>query len=94
LTDAVTQATCKPRSAYPYRQNLLVQGREAARRYYQIKTKEGKEGQLIVKRYLVNEGKIEVVVFTLKTPALPKRTRFPFWPVFSKATAVVALPSA
>ena len=28
---------------------------------YQIKTKQGKEGQLIVKRYLINEGKTLVV---------------------------------
>ena len=26
---------------------------------YQIKTKQGKEGQLIVKRYLINEGKTD-----------------------------------
>jgi len=38
---------------------------------YQIKTKQGKEGQLIVTRYLVNEGKTEVVVFTLKLNAEP-----------------------
>ena len=38
---------------------------------YQIKTKQGKEGQLIVKRYLINEGKTEVVVFTLKLNAEP-----------------------
>ena len=41
---------------------------------YQIKTKQGKEGQLIVTRYLINEGKTEVVVFILKLntePGLP-----------------------
>ena len=38
---------------------------------YQTKTKQGKEGQLIVKRYLMNEGKAEVVVFTLKLNAKP-----------------------
>ena len=38
---------------------------------YQIKTKQGKDGQLIVKRYLINEGKTEVVVFTLKLNAEP-----------------------
>ena len=37
---------------------------------YQIKTKQGKEGQLIVTRYLINEGKTEVVVFTLKQKAI------------------------
>jgi hypothetical protein len=38
---------------------------------YQIKTKQGKEGQLIVRRYLINEGKTEVVVFTLKLSTEP-----------------------
>ena len=38
---------------------------------YQIKTKQGKEGQLIVTRYLINEGKTEVVVFTLKLNTEP-----------------------
>ena len=38
---------------------------------YQIKTEQGKEGQLVVKRYLINEGKTEVVVFTLKLNAEP-----------------------
>jgi hypothetical protein len=38
---------------------------------YQIKTKQGIEGQLIVKRYLINEGKTEVAVFTLKLNAEP-----------------------
>ena len=38
---------------------------------YQIKTKQGKEGQLIVTRYLINEGKTEVVVFTLKLSTEP-----------------------
>jgi hypothetical protein len=32
----------------------------------QIKTKKGKEHQLIVTRYLINEGKTEAVIFTLK----------------------------
>src|SRR4029077_7090975 len=32
---------------------------------YQIKTKQGKKGQLIVKRYLINKRKTEVVVFAL-----------------------------
>ena len=38
---------------------------------YQIKTKQGKEGQLIVTRYLIDQGKTEVVVFTLKLNAEP-----------------------
>jgi hypothetical protein len=43
---------------------------------YQIKTKQGKEGQLIVTRYLINEGKTEVVVFTLKLNGEPDE----IWP--------------
>src|SRR4029077_13834716 len=38
---------------------------------YQIKTKQGKEGQLIVTTYLINEGKTEVVVFTLRLNTEP-----------------------
>ena len=38
---------------------------------YQIKTKQGTEGQLIVTRYLINEGKTEVVVFTLTLSTEP-----------------------
>ena len=38
---------------------------------YQIKTKQGKDGQLIVRRYLINEGKTEVVVFTLTLSTEP-----------------------
>jgi hypothetical protein len=52
------------RTAWSNDQKLLVVT-------YQIKTKQGKEGQLIVKRYLINEGKTEVVVFTLKLNAEP-----------------------
>jgi len=33
---------------------------------YQIKTKQGKEGRLAIKRSLINEGKIEVVAYTLE----------------------------
>ena len=72
LTDAVTQAnlqllgaTClTARTAWSEDlKNLVVT--------YQIKTKQGKEGQLIVKRYLINEGKTEVAVFTLQLNAEP-----------------------
>ena len=41
---------------------------------HQIKTKQGKEGQLIVKRYLINEGKTLVVAFTLELNAEPHTT--------------------
>ena len=38
---------------------------------YQIKTKQGKEGELIIKRYLMNGMKSEGVVFTLKLNGQP-----------------------
>ena len=41
---------------------------------HQIKTKQGKEGQLIVTRYLINEGKSMVVAFTLMLNAEPNET--------------------
>ena len=37
----------------------------------QIKTKHGKDGQLTIKRNLINEGKTMVVAFTLKLSAQP-----------------------
>ena len=40
----------------------------------QIKTKQGKEGQLIIKRYLIDEGKTMVVAFTLKLNTEPDQT--------------------
>jgi hypothetical protein len=52
---------------------------------YQIKTKQGKEGQLIVKRYLINEGKTEVVVFTLELNAEPDQiSARQIWPKQAK----------
>ena len=38
---------------------------------YQVRTKHGKEGQLIIKRYLMNEGKSLVVVFALRLDEAP-----------------------
>src|SRR5262252_8359646 len=40
----------------------------------QIKTRQGKEGQLIIKRYLINDGKSMVVAFTVKLNAEPEIT--------------------
>lgn len=37
----------------------------------QIKTRQGKDGQLTIKRNLINEGKTMVVAFTLKLSAQP-----------------------
>ena len=41
---------------------------------HQIKTKQGKAGQLIITRYLINEGKSMVVAFTLVLNAEPNET--------------------
>jgi hypothetical protein len=41
---------------------------------HQIKTKQGKEGQLIIKRYLIDEGKALVAAYTLKLNAEPNQT--------------------
>jgi hypothetical protein len=41
---------------------------------HQIKTKQGKAGQLIITRYLINEGKSMVVAFTLMLDAEPSET--------------------
>src|SRR5215472_7022974 len=41
---------------------------------HQIKTRQGKEGELIIKRYLINDGKNMVLVFTVKLNAEPQIT--------------------
>ena len=41
---------------------------------HQIKTKEGKEGQLIIKRHLIDDGKSMVVAFTVRLNAEPEIT--------------------
>jgi hypothetical protein len=41
---------------------------------HQIKTKQGEQGQLIITRFLINEGKSLVVVYTLKLDAEPDET--------------------
>ncbi len=41
---------------------------------HQIKTEQGKEGQLIIKRYLIDEGKTMVVAFALEINAEPNKT--------------------
>ena len=40
---------------------------------HQIKTKQAKEGQLIIKRYLIDEGKTLVAAYTLKLNAEPNQ---------------------
>jgi hypothetical protein len=41
---------------------------------HQIKTKQGNEGQLIIERYLIDEGKTMVVAFALALNAEPNKT--------------------
>jgi hypothetical protein len=41
---------------------------------YHIKTKQGKEGELIIKRYLINEGKTLAVDYTVKLLGEPDTT--------------------
>jgi hypothetical protein len=41
---------------------------------HNIKTKQGKEGELIIERHLINEGKTLVVAYTLKLQAEPNTT--------------------
>jgi hypothetical protein len=41
---------------------------------HEIKTKQGKQGQLIITKYLINEGKSMVVAYTLKLNAEPDET--------------------
>jgi hypothetical protein len=57
----------KTRSAWSEDQTQLVET-------HQIKTRQGKEGQLIIKRYLINDGKSMVLAFTVKLNAEPQIT--------------------
>ena len=41
---------------------------------HQIKTKHGKEGQLIIERYLIDQGQTLVAAYTLKLNAEPNQT--------------------
>ena len=41
---------------------------------HQIKTKQGKDGQLIIKRYLMNDGKTLVAVYSLQLSTEPNKT--------------------
>ena len=57
----------KTRTAWSEDQTQLVET-------HQIKTRQGKEGQLIIKRYLINDGKSMVLAFTVKLNAEPQIT--------------------
>ncbi|HYY29348.1 MAG TPA: hypothetical protein VE860_15455 [Chthoniobacterales bacterium] len=41
---------------------------------YQIKTKQGKEGKLVIERHLIEEGKAMVVTYSLKLDTEPNQT--------------------
>ena len=55
----------KTRTAWSEDQKQLVET-------LQIKTRQGKEGQLIIKRYLIDDGKSMLVAFTVKLNAEPQ----------------------
>src|SRR6516164_4995026 len=57
----------KTRTAWSEDQKQLVET-------HQIKTRQGKEGQLIIKRYLISDGTSMVVAFTVKLNAEPQIT--------------------
>jgi hypothetical protein len=57
----------KTRTAWSEDQKQLIET-------HQIKTRQGKQGQLIIKRYLINDGKNMVLAFTVKLNAEPQIT--------------------
>jgi hypothetical protein len=57
----------KTRTAWSEDQKQLIET-------HQIKTRQGKQGQLIIKRYLINDGKNMVLAFTAKLNAEPQIT--------------------
>jgi hypothetical protein len=59
--------TLKTRTAWSEDQKQLIET-------HQIKTRQGKEGELIIKRYLINDGKNMVLAFSVKLNAEPQIT--------------------
>jgi hypothetical protein len=57
----------KTRTAWSKDHNRLIET-------HHIKTKQGKEGELIIERHLINEGKTLVATYTLKLHAEPDTT--------------------
>ena len=57
----------KTRTAWSEDQKQLIET-------HHIKTRQGKEGQLIITRYLINDGKNMVLAFTVKLNAEPQIT--------------------
>jgi hypothetical protein len=59
--------TLKTRTAWSEDQKQLIET-------HQIKTRQGKEGELIIKRYLINDGRNMVLAFSVKLNAEPQIT--------------------
>ena len=57
----------KTRTAWSEDQKQLIET-------HHIKTRQGKQGELIIKRYLINDGKNMVLAFTVKLNAEPQIT--------------------
>ena len=64
--DLLGATSLKTRTAWSKDHQQLIEA-------HQIKTKHGKEGQLIIKRYLIDEGKTLVAAYTLKLNAEPNQ---------------------
>ena len=64
--DLLGATSLKTRTAWPEDHQHLIEA-------HQIKTKQGKEGQLIIERYLVDGGKTLVAAYTLKLNAEPNQ---------------------
>src|ERR1700732_2677783 len=62
--DLLGATSLKTRTAWSKDQQQLIEA-------HQIKTKQGKEGQLIIERYLIDEGKTLVAAYPLKLTAEP-----------------------
>jgi hypothetical protein len=65
--DLLGATSVKTRTAWSEDHQQLIE-------IHQINTKQGKEGQLIIKRYLIDEGKTLVAAYTLKLNAEPNQT--------------------
>jgi hypothetical protein len=64
--DLLGATSLKTRTAWSNDHQQLIEA-------HQIKTKQAKEGQLIIKRYLIDEGKTLVAAYTLKLNAEPNQ---------------------
>jgi hypothetical protein len=65
--DLLGATSLKTRTAWSNNRQQIIET-------HQIKTKQGKEGRLIIKRYLIDQGKTLVATYTLKLNADPNET--------------------